>query len=242
VAIRPADRPETREPRPLQDRPAAISAYDLLRSEILSGPLQPGERLRAADLRTRYGLGLTPIREALTRLASEGLVVMEAHRGARVREASLDDLSDLMRTRREIEALCLGHSISQGDADWEAEILRTLHLLTRAELPASPADRATAEAWEARHRAFHAALVAACGSGWLLRFWHELADHSERYRKMRLLNYRTLAADVRDVNAEHHAIARAALDRDAKTAARLMNDHIGRTEAAVARLLKEGGT
>jgi DNA-binding GntR family transcriptional regulator len=240
VPTAPEDRHIPKEARP-EDRPAAVSAYDLLRNEILSGPLLPGERLRAADLRKRYGLGLTPIREALTRLASEGLVVIEAHRGARVQDASLQDLSDLMRARREIEALCLGHAIARGDAGWEAEILRTLHLLTRAELPASPADRAAAEAWEARHRAFHEALVAACGSGWLLHFWHELADHSERYRKMRLLNFRTLAADVRDVNAEHRAIADAVLARDAKTAVRLMSDHLDRTEEAVARLLQDRG-
>ena len=54
--------------------PAATVAYNRLRAEILSGPLQPGERLLPADLRARYGLGLTPIREALTRLASEGLI------------------------------------------------------------------------------------------------------------------------------------------------------------------------
>lgn len=212
-------------------------AYDVLRAEILHGPLRPGERLRVGDLHVRYGLGLTPIREALMRLASEGLVEAEAHRGARVRAATLDELTDLMRTRREIEALCLTRAIALGSPEWEAEILRALHLLTRAPLPASPEDRATAEGWERLHRAFHVALVAACGSDWLLRFWNELADHSERYRKLRLLNYRTLAADVRDVNAEHRIIAEAVLARDAGAAIDLMNVHLARTEAAVARLL-----
>jgi DNA-binding GntR family transcriptional regulator len=86
--------------------------------------------------------------------------------------------------------------------------------------------------------------VAACGSAWLLRFWNDLADHSERYRKLRLLNYRTLAADVRDLNAEHRTIAEAVLARDTAGAVRLMNDHLARTEAAVARLLAgaEGAT
>ena len=208
-----------------------------MRSEILSGPLQPGERLLPADLRGRYGLGLTPIREALTRLASEGLVEVEVHRGARVRDVTLGEFTDLMRTRRDIEALCLRSSIEHGDADWEAEILRALHVLTRARLPDTPDDRETAEAWERCHRAFHRALVSACGSGWLLRFWNELADHSERYRKIRLLNYKSRAADVRDVNAEHRALAEAAIGREAESAVTLMNAHLARTEAAVARLL-----
>lgn len=225
--------PETNpEPR------AALAAYHRLRAEILSGPLQPGERLRAADLRDRYGLGLTPIREALTRLASEGLVEAEVHRGARVRQVTPGELTDLMRTRREIEALCLRAAIANGDADWEGEIIRALHLLTRAALPASPDDRATAEEWERRHRAFHHALVAASGSDWLMRFWHDLADHTERYRKLRLLNRQPPA---RDVDAEHRALADAALARDADMAVALMNVHISRTEDAVAEIFAEGG-
>lgn len=231
-------RPAARTPAD-PNAPPAPAAYLTLRAEILSGPLQPGERLLPADLKDRYGLGLTPIREALTRLASEGLVEAEAHRGARVRAVTLSEFTDLMRTRREIEALCLSAALAHGDAAWEAEILRTLHLLTCAALPDSPEDRATAEAWERAHRAFHFALVAACGSAWLTRFWNELADHSERYRKIRLLNYKRRAADVRDVNAEHRAIAEAALARDADAAISLMNSHLGRTEAAVARLLAE---
>ncbi|MBN8194705.1 GntR family transcriptional regulator, partial [Bacillus sp. NTK074B] len=59
---------------------AQASAYDLLRHEILHGDLLPGERLRAADLRERYNLGLTPIREALMRLSSEGMVTNEVNR------------------------------------------------------------------------------------------------------------------------------------------------------------------
>lgn len=214
-----------------------LPAYDVLRHEILHGDLLPGERLRAADLRERFNLGLTPIREALMRLSSEGMVTNEVNRGARVREATLTELHDLMQTRREIEELCLTKAISLGDAEWEGEILRAMHLLSRAPLPESPEDRETAAAWEVLHRKFHYALVAAAGSEWLLQIWRDLADHSERYRKLRLLNYRKLAADVRDVNAEHRQIMDAVLRRDAAEAVALMNTHLRKTEEAVARLL-----
>ncbi|MCB1397303.1 MAG: FCD domain-containing protein [Rhodobacter sp.] len=214
-----------------------LSAYDVLRHEILHGDLLPGERLRAADLRERYNLGLTPIREALMRLSSEGMVTNEVNRGARVREATLEELHDLMQTRREIEELCLTKAIALGDTEWEGEILRAMHLLARARLPESPEDRETAAAWEVLHRKFHYALVAAAGSDWLLQIWRDLADHSERYRKLRLLNYRNLAADVRDVNAEHRQIMEAVLNRDAAQAVALMNTHLRKTEDAVARLL-----
>ena len=216
---------------------AQDNAYDVLRHEILHGDLLPGQRLRVADLRERYKLGLTPIREAIMRLSSEGMVTNEANRGARVRETTLEELHDLMQTRREIEELCLTKAIAQGDAEWEAEILRTMHLLARAPLPQTPEDRETAAAWEVLHGRFHYALVAAAGSAWLLEIWGELAAHAGRYRRLRILNYRDRAADVQDVIAEHREIMEAVLSRDTTRAVALMNRHVSNTEAAVARLL-----
>jgi GntR family carbon starvation induced transcriptional regulator len=112
-----------------------------------------------------------------------------------------------------------------------------MYLLQRAALPASPTDRAAAAAWEAQHRRFHMALVAACGSAWLLRFWTTLVDHSERYRNIRLLRHREADAMVRDVNAEHQAIMQAVLARDTEASVALMDAHLRATERAVAHFL-----
>ena len=79
--------------------------------------------------------------------------------------------------------------------------------------------------------------MAACGSDWLLRFWNTLADHSERYRKVRLLHHRETKAEVRDVNAEHQSIMAAVLERDVARATALMDAHLIATEQSVARLL-----
>ncbi len=212
-------------------------AYKRLRAEILHGELMPGERLRVAELQDRFSLGLTPIREALMRLSIEGLVEAETHRGARVTDASRAELADLMATRRDIERLCLGQAMANGDAVWEAEIVSAMHLLARTPLPASPYDREAAGQWELRHRRFHAALVSACPSGWLKRFWTTLADHSERYRKIRLLNHREAEALVRDVTAEHAAIMEAVVGRDVDRATALMDAHLRATERSVAALL-----
>jgi GntR family transcriptional regulator, carbon starvation induced regulator len=209
-------------------------AYRRLRTEILHGDLMPGERLRAADLNERFDLGLTPIREALMRLSSENLVEGEANKGLRVSGASLAELRDMMRARRVVERACLEAAIARGDAAWEAEIVASLHLLSRTALPASADDREAVAQWERCHRRFHLALVAACGSDWLLRFWGTLADHSERYRKVRLLQP---LADARDINAEHAAIMRAVIDRDVARATALMDAHLAATETAVARML-----
>lgn len=225
--------PPQAEPLTQTDR-----AYQCLRDEILHGDLMPGDRLRVADLQERFDLGLTPIREALMRLSSEGFVAAETHRGSRVMEASPGELADLMMARREIERVCLTRAIQRGDAAWEAEIVASLHLLSRTPLPASDGDRAGAAHWEAQHRRFHTALVAACDSSWLLRFWATLADHSQRYRKIRLLRHREARAEVRNVGAEHRALMEAVLQRDVEQATRLMDAHLSATEKAVARFLR----
>jgi DNA-binding GntR family transcriptional regulator len=216
----------------------AERAYERLRSEILHGDLMPGERLRANDLQDRFQLGLTPIREALMRLSTEGLVAAETHRGSRVTQTSLAEFADLMATRREIERLCLTKAIAHGDAGWEAEIVAAMHMLSRTPLPASQEDREAAALWESRHRRFHLALVAACGSDWLLRFWTTLADHSERYRKIRLLHHREAQAEVRDVASEHAAIMEAVIARDVGSACDLLDAHLRATQSSVARLLQ----
>lgn len=204
-------------------------AYERLRQEILQGELAPNERLRVSDLEARFTLGLTPIREALARLASEGLVSMEARRGARVLETSPEEFVDLMRTRREIERLCLTQSIQRGDAQWEAEVVAALHVLARTPLPDFSDPTAIASVWEAQHRRFHTALVSACGSEWLLKFWNQLVDHSQRYRKIRLKG----PLIERDVHAEHQAIVDAVMRRDAPLAVALMDSHLRETEDAV---------
>ena len=213
----------------------AERAYQRLRGEILHGELMPGERLRAADLQERFDLGLTPIREALTRLASENLVDTDTHRGSRVSEASAESFRDLMSSRRGIEALCLSAAIESGDEAWEAEIIAALHLLSRTPLPSSTDDREAATLWETRHRRFHWALVSACPQQWLLRFWNTLTDHSERYRKIRLLQQAPAPGGRRPRNTqdEHQAISDAVLARDAQSAIDLMSAHLLATERSV---------
>ena len=212
-------------------------AYQVLRAEILRGELLPGQRLRAAELEARFKLGLTPIREALMRLGTEDLVLVESNRGARVKGVSKAEFEDLMHTRREIERLCLRESVLQGDAQWEAELIASLHMLSRTAFPVDDAgDGVSAQAtadWEKCHRRFHAALVSACDSAWLLKFWNQLVDHSERYRKIRF--HTPLAA--RNVQSEHQSLLEAALARDSTKVIELMEQHLQGTEKAVGDML-----
>ena len=87
----------------------------LLRAGILSGELAPGSRLVVADLADRYGVSPTPLREALRRLAAEGLVEWLPQRGARVASATRRDAEDLYELRLALEPVALGQSIAEAD-------------------------------------------------------------------------------------------------------------------------------
>ncbi len=220
------------------ERRTSADAYEVLRRELLHGALMPGERLRVAVLNDRYRLGLTPIREALMRLTSEGLVSWESHRGARVPDNDLEEFRDMIQTRREIERLCLTKAIRLGDANWEAEILRSFHVLTRTPTPYAAETKEQVTDWERCHRQFHYSLVAACGSDWLLQFWNTLADQSERYRKLQLFRTKTKKTPHRDVKSDHEDIVEATLARDADAATTFMDEHLTKTETAIAKLIE----
>ena len=115
-------------------RTLASQAQELLRKDILSGQLAPGQRLRTKDLQARYGLGLSPLRESLQRLSAEGMVVNDAQRGFAVAPVSVAELEDLTLARTSLESVMLPMAITKGSADWEAEILAAFHRLSRTSL------------------------------------------------------------------------------------------------------------
>lgn len=218
------------------DKTLAERALRLLRDDIMAARLAPDTKLRMVELQQRYGLGISPLREALLRLASEGLVVVEGQRGFAVASVSLAELEDLTRARVRLEAAILAEAVERGDADWEAGMLAAFHRLSRTPLPQDSQDTEAMALWEERHRGFHQALVAGCDSPWLLRLHNQLTEHSERYRRVRLFHSVAPAQLVRNVNDEHQALMQALLDRDAARAAALMKEHLERTAQAVASL------
>ncbi|MEY4266565.1 MAG: hypothetical protein RIS90_1100, partial [Pseudomonadota bacterium] len=128
-------------------RTLANQAQDLLRRDILSGSLAPGQRLRTKDLQTRYGLGLSPLRESLQRLSAEGMVVNDAQRGFAVAPVSVAELRDLTVARTALESAMLPMAMQLGGADWEGDIVAAFHRLSRTPLPHDPAAVADASLW-----------------------------------------------------------------------------------------------
>ena len=198
--------------------------YLALHHEMLNGHRLPGERLKVSEIAGRFGVSLSVVREALTRLAEQGLVVASPQRGFAVATVSVDDLRDLTRARVLVEALVLRESIANGDVAWEASVVASLHTLERT--PLLDAEGDISDEWTAAHRGFHRALLAGSGSTRLESVATSLRDCAELYRQWS----RSLAHDEdRDIAAEHRRIMELTLARDADTAAAALTEHIERT-------------
>ena len=210
-------------------RTLATDVLERLRRDILECRLRPGTKLRFDELREAYGVGLSPLREALMRLASDGLVVLEDQRGFHVKPVSRADLIDVTRMREELESMALRLSVERGDDHWEADVLATFHRLSKLAKHGADDDRVISPEWEQRHRQFHHALVAACGSPWLLHFRGLLYDQADRYRRLSL-HYLTMP---RSDLGEHRALMEAAITRDAAKASHLIREHIAYTTRVV---------
>jgi DNA-binding GntR family transcriptional regulator len=202
-----------------------------LREDILRCVLEPGQRLKFEDLRTRYDASIGSLREALSQLVSDGLVVAEAHRGFCVAPVSIADLTDITELRVDLEIKALSQSIQNGDDLWEASLASSFHMLAKIE-PDIAASRRNRSEWEERHRRFHDALVAACPSPWLLRFRALLFDQSQRYRTLSMLQSKTPGRIQ-----EHRDLMEAAAARDVEKAAKVIEVHIRRTTDNVRKWL-----
>jgi DNA-binding GntR family transcriptional regulator len=196
-----------------------------IRADIIACRLMPNERLRFETLRERYGMGTSPIREALMRLEAEGLVELEQNKGFRVSEVSHENLVDLMRTRIEIEEIALRWSLERGSVDWEADLLSAFHRLSRQSKIDPAKSGVISDGWWKAHADFHAALVAGCGAPTLLTIRNRLFEQADRYVALSIMS----KGPVRDDVGEHRQLMRAALNRDIEKALDLNRAHINRT-------------
>jgi DNA-binding GntR family transcriptional regulator len=204
-------------------------AYAELRSQLLACRFAPGEKLKIDDLCQRFAVGSSAVREALSRLASEGFVVSEPQRGFRVAPLSVDALRDLTDVRCSIEALCLRGAIEKGGLEWQSQVVAALHRLSHTSVWADRATRRYSEEYARAHEIFHEVLAAGCGSPWLLHLRTMLFNHSERYRWFS----GPLSKVDRDLDREHREIAEAALSRDSERAVALMNEHLQMTTRVI---------
>ena len=199
-----------------------------LRTAILRGEIEAGAKVNLDQLRSRFGISLSPLREAISRLVADGLVEAEDQRGFRIAPMSGENLAEVTGMRADLEGLALGLSIDRADVEWEGGVLSALHRLNR--IDRDPDRPESIEAWESAHADFHNALAAGCGRPMLRAICVRLHGLNDRYRRLLIRQ----GGGDRDVASEHAAIADAAVGRNRDLAIALLRQHIQRTGTALA--------
>jgi DNA-binding GntR family transcriptional regulator len=193
-------------------------AYARVRELILSGSLDPGAVLNQVTLAQQIGVSTTPLREALRRLAQQGLVDLGAHRDARVAALDPAEARDLVELRQSLDPLAAGLAAARRTADDLTEIRAAL-----AGLESLPGDPSVGQL--AGHRRFHAAVYRASHNRLLVESLDGLWDKTDRYRRHALRLGRS-DAERAERAEEHRLLFEAVQDRDAETATALMHRHV----------------
>jgi GntR family transcriptional regulator, carbon starvation induced regulator len=197
----------------------------LLEADLLSGELPSGEKLKIATLKQRYNCGASPIREALSHLAAQSLVVRLENRGFLSAPLTREEFDEILCARIWLEERALKESIARGDRDWEDAIVLAHHRLRQTGRYLDAERSRVNPDWEAVHKRFHMALIAACGSTILLGFCSDLYDRNTRYRNAS----GRASANARDIGTEHDSLKEMTLARDYEGAIAVLREHYRRT-------------
>ncbi|SFK54100.1 GntR family transcriptional regulator [Falsiroseomonas stagni] len=199
---------------------AGERAYRLIRADILRGVLEPGRKLKLDALRDAYDAGVGTLRETLSRLVAERLVIAEGQRGFEVAPFSPTELRELAGLRLLLEGHAMEQSFRAGDVEWEARVVAAHHKLSLMEERLLAGDGAALDGWRRFDAQFHQSLIAACGSRTLMAMHAAMFDRYQRYQN-RALGFRGAIAA-----GEHAALRDAALRRDSGAARRILDAHI----------------
>ena len=194
--------------------------YDAIKHDIIFGKLKPATKLKLGETRIRYQTSVATLRETLNRLASEGFVQAEEQRGFFVAPISPDDLTEIANLRVLLEGHALRESITQGDAEWEADIVAAYSKLKLMEDRLQDGDEKVREIWKRFDREFHQALIQACRSKNLLALHATIYEKYLRYQ-MQLLTFRGKSAA-----REHKKLLDHALNRDSDAAEKVLRAHV----------------
>lgn len=209
----------------------ADRAYDRIRADLVFGRLAPGLRLRLDRLADDYGASVSTLREILSRLSSEGLVIAEGQRGFRAAPVSPEGFEDVAAMRLLLETYALPLSFSAGDLEWESRVVAAHHKLAFMEQRMLAGDQKDTELWKRYDREFHQCLIEACGSQTLLDLYGGVFDQYLRYQMVAVVFRGEIAAE------EHRTLLDCALTRNADKACAVLTRHVN---GCVAYTLKTG--
>ncbi|KKB65139.1 GntR family transcriptional regulator [Robbsia andropogonis] len=199
----------------------ATNLYDRMRADLLDGKLTPGRKLEIENLSEQYQSGQTPIREALNRLTSDGLVERRDRRGFVVAGVSAADLREITKTRCWLEEIAIREGFAANSPEWEEQVVLAYHRLSKVVRSLSEVEYQENPEWERLHRAFHRCLISGCGSRWLINFCDQLGDQLYRYRQLAVRR----VYPKRHEREEHKAMLDALVEGDVDRVVGLLRAH-----------------
>lgn len=210
--------------------------YEVLRDQIVTCELAPGSQIPVGDLARQLGVSLTPVRDALNRLAAEGLVEDVARKGYFVASLDPDDVTDLLQARRLIEMAAVEQGIRLLTPDQLAEMRRLTEEMEQL-LDEQGRYRDYAE-FSKRDSQFHAALVGATRNRHLLQVYRGLSVHVHIYRTNQAarVGYNRGLSTVQ----EHRAILAGLETGDLRAVKAAITRHVDGVAGEFARVVKTG--
>jgi DNA-binding GntR family transcriptional regulator len=202
-------------------------AYAIIKTDILTCVFEPGQQIAQPHLAERYGIGETPIREALVRLAQERLVEPVPRYGYVVTPISYSTVVDIYEVRLLLETAAARMAAVRGSTE---ELDR---IVASQQFDYSADDRESYLEFLARNSNFHTLIAIASGNERLVDINTRLHDESTRVFHLGL----QLEDKVEDMRQEHLELAEAIRDRDADRAENMMHSHIARTQNRVLEAL-----
>ncbi|TQJ34303.1 GntR family transcriptional regulator [Arthrobacter sp. SLBN-122] len=207
-------------------------AYSELRQMILSGALAPGSRISQYELAENMQMSITPLREAIRRLSSEGLITMDTHRDSKVADMSAAEARELLEVRLSLEPSAT-ELAAYRRTDTDIAIIRA------AAEKLLPVTRVWGEDAIIAHRDFHRAVYTASHNATLIKLLDDLWDKSDRYRRIGLELPSGDEPRTIDLN-QHHQILELVTTGDGPGAAELARTHIANSlTASVTGALEE---
>lgn len=194
----------------------------MIHQDILNGDLHPGQKLVVAELKERYSVGASPIREALVQLSWNKYVKLQPQKGCWVAAISSEELKELFEGLSVVGKVLLSKAITNGDEAWELSVLTTFHKLSKVDL-SEPSLEVMLE-WEERYSVFHSTLLEGANAPIMHQFHQELTNQIKRYHHLQS-NYTEACKVYAEFLKEHETIMKLSLARNEEQAIELLEKH-----------------
>lgn len=202
--------------------------FNTLRQAILTGEMEPGERLMEIQLANKLGVSRTPIREAIRKLELEGLVIMIPRKGAEVAHITVKDMRDVLEVRSALEELAATLACKNVTPEHIDELKTANRVFEAAIVSKDVVAIVNADV------TFHNIIYSMTDNQRLIQLINSLSEQMYRYR----LEYVKDARSHSILISEHADIINRIASRDEEGAKEVISQHIGNQERGIIRMMR----